>query len=70
MNTEEDIPMLAAIAVRRAYREALEAGPSVLTVKDDQLIEVFPDGTIRQIRPVEPGISVEPGQTATLRDGD
>ena len=65
--TEENIPLLADIAVQRAYREALEAGQSVLTVQDDRLIEVFPDGSIREIKPIEPGIAVEPGQSASLR---
>ncbi len=65
--TEENIPLLADLAVRRAYKEALEAGQSVLTVRDEMLVEVFPDGRVRDIRPIAPGISVEPGQSASLR---
>lgn len=65
--TEENIPQLAGLAVERAFHDALKAGQSVLTTKDGVLLEVFPDGTIREVRAVEPPTAAEAGQTATLR---
>ena len=65
--TEENIPLLADIAVRNAYRDALQAGRSVLTVRDDMLIKVFPSGAVRELRQLEPGTKVEPGQSVHLQ---
>lgn len=65
--TEDDIPALAKRAVQEAYTRALNAGQSVFTVEDGYLVEVSADGSRRLIRKLEPSVSVEAGQSASLR---
>lgn len=42
---EEQIPVLAEMALKKAYWQALASGDSVLIAEEGQLIEVDPDGT-------------------------
>jgi hypothetical protein len=59
---EEQIPELAELAIKQAYWQALASGSSVLAVKDNILIEVFPDGSKKIIKQLEPAMRVKPGQ--------
>ncbi len=65
--TEDDIPALAKRAVREAYAQALNSGQSVFKVEDGYLVEVSADGSRRLIRKLESSVSVEAGQSASLR---
>jgi hypothetical protein len=65
--TEDQIPMLAAMAIERAYRQALAAGQHVLVAESGVLIDVAPDGTRRVVKQLEPNISVTVGQVITLQ---
>ncbi len=55
---EEHIPDLASAATKQAYWQALAAGSSVLERENDSLVEVFPDGSRKIIKPL-------PAQTPT-----
>jgi hypothetical protein len=50
--TEEDIPRLAVMAGRKAFRDAMSAGLPVLIIEDGNLVRVSPDGTTAILRPV------------------
>ena len=64
---EAHIPELAAVAFKQAYWAALAFGSSVLMNENDQLVEIFPDGSRKVIKPLPPGIPVTPGQKIDLR---
>jgi hypothetical protein len=55
-NLEKEIPNLADTAFRQAYFNALSSGSSVLIVENNELIEVFPDGSKKVIKKNEPDI--------------
>jgi hypothetical protein len=59
---EEQIPELAVMALKLAYREALASGSCVLIVKDGTLVEVSPDGSERIIKELPRWIPVTPGK--------
>ena len=63
---EAHIPELAAVAFKQAYWAALASGSSVLMSEDDNLVEIFPDGNRRVIKPLPPGIPVTLGQKIKL----
>ena len=65
--TDENIPLLAAIAVKNAYEQAVAAGQTVVKVAGGKLVESRPDGTTRELKAVEPGVRVTPGQTYSMR---
>jgi hypothetical protein len=65
--TEDQIPMLAAMAVEQAYRQALAAGQHVLVADSGVLIDVAPDGTRRVVKQLEPNIPVKAGQVISLQ---
>jgi hypothetical protein len=63
MSTQENrIPQLAADAVKIARDNTLKAGRSVIEVKDCQLVETLPDGSVNVIRSLTPPTKVTPGQ--------
>jgi len=51
---EERIPELAGNASNQAFLETLAAGETVLIAEDGNIIEVFPDGTRKVIRKIDP----------------
>ncbi len=55
-NLEKEIPNLADTAFRQAYFNALSSGSSVLIVENNELVEVFPDGSRKVIKKNEPDI--------------
>lgn len=64
---EEHFPELAATAIQQAYWQALAEGSSVLVAQNDQIIEVFPDGTTRIVKSIQPPIVVEKGKKISIR---
>lgn len=65
--TDENVPLLAEIAVKQAYQNARDAGQTIVEVRDGKLVESHPDGTTKEIRAVAPGIRVTPGQTYSMQ---
>lgn len=63
---EEHIPDLADAAVKQAYWQALATGSSVLVFEDGELVEIFPDGTRKMVKHLEPQTSVLVGQRLEL----
>ena len=64
---EERIPALAAVAVEKAYKEALAAGMTVLEAVNDQLVETSANGARRVIKNLPPSHQVEMGSKRTRR---
>ena len=56
---ESYIPELANSAVRKAYLDALSSGNSVTEVIQDKIYEIFPDGSKKYIKDIEPAIKIE-----------
>lgn len=65
--SEDQIPGLAELAVKKAYEDAMNAGQSVLTAESGCIIEVFPDGSRREIKRIEPATPVTRGQIMQVR---
>ena len=63
---EEHIPDLADAAVKQAYWQALATGSSVLVSEESALVEIFPDGTRKVLKQLEPQTSVTLGQRMEL----
>ncbi|HEX4839079.1 MAG TPA: hypothetical protein VFU89_01405 [Rhabdochlamydiaceae bacterium] len=64
---EEHIPELAEVAFKQAYWAALASGSSVLVRENGNLVEVFPDGTRKVIKPFPPSTPVAIGQKLEFR---
>lgn len=63
---EKHIPELAETAVTQAYWQALAAGSSVLESENGVIYEVFPDGTRKALKTIEPPTSVAIGEKRIL----
>ena len=63
---EENIPILADAAVKQAYWQALASSSSVLVCEDGALVEMFPDGTRKVLKQLEPQTEIIPGQRLEL----
>ena len=63
---EEHIPDLADAAVKQAYWQALATGSSVLVSEEGALVEIFPDGTRKVLKQLEPQTTVTLGQRMEL----
>lgn len=61
-NLEEQFPYIAETSVKQAYFDALSSGNSVLIVENNNLIEVFPDGTKKIIKEMAPRVMVQKGR--------
>ena len=59
---EEHIPELANAATKQAHWQALAEGSSVLERAEDSLVEVFPDGSRKIIKPLPAQTPTQPGQ--------
>ncbi|MEQ1603067.1 MAG: hypothetical protein ABL885_15025 [Methylophilaceae bacterium] len=55
---EEHIPDLADAALKQAYWQALATGSSVLVSEEGALVEIFPDGTRKVLKQLEPQTDV------------
>jgi hypothetical protein len=64
---EESFPPVSGQAFAAARAAVLGSGQSVLQAEDGYIIEVFPDGTKKQIKKISPPISVKIGQKFTIR---
>ena len=64
--TDDDIPLLAAVAVRKARQHALAHGLSIVEAQGGFLVEVASDGTTRKIKEITPGLRVRRGQTYSM----
>jgi hypothetical protein len=58
---ERRIPEWAEVALAQAYRRTLAAGYSVLVSDNGIIYEVFPDGTRKMIKQIEPPTLVVKG---------
>ena len=58
---EEQIPSLSAVAVGKAYRQALAAGQRVLVSGNDGIYEIGPDGTKKFLKATGRPLSVPVG---------
>lgn len=63
---EEHIPDLADAALKQAYWQALATGSSVLVSEEGALVEIFPDGTRKVLKQLEPQTEVILGQRLEL----
>lgn len=63
---EEHIPILADAAIKQAYWRALATGSSVLISEEGALVEIFPDGTRKVLKQLEPQTDVISGQRLEL----
>jgi len=64
---EEHIPELADAATKQAYWQTLASGDSVVELENNQLVEVFPDGSRNVIKTMPPAVSVMRGQKMRLK---
>jgi hypothetical protein len=64
---ESQFPLLSGVAFHAARRQALESGLSVLQSEDGFIYEIFPDGTRRKVKEIEPPTSVRSGSKITIR---
>jgi hypothetical protein len=58
---ERQFPETAGVAFAESYRRTLAAGFSVLVSDDGFIFEVFPDGTRKMIKQIEPPMLVVKG---------
>ena len=58
--SEEEIPALAAQAIRNAVASAIAEGRSVLVTEGDVVYEVFPNGTKQLLTRIIPRTQVDP----------
>ncbi len=63
---EEHIPELAIAAGTQAYWQALAAGSSVLISENGVIYEVFPNGTRKIVKTIEPPTPVTIGEKRML----
>lgn len=64
---ETQIPELAQAAVTIAFWEAMAAGHSVLEAHDGVIYEIFPDGSRKFIKQIQPPTAVEKGKKYRIR---
>jgi hypothetical protein len=64
---ERRFPEMAAAAFAQARARALAAGLSVVETQDAMLYEVFPDGTRKAIKPIEPPTIVVKGSKLKIQ---
>ena len=54
-------------AVKKAYQDALLSGSNVLISENDEIVEVFPDGTRKFVRKIEPRIKIMKGTVIKIK---
>jgi hypothetical protein len=64
---ESAFPALSASAFTNARNETLASGQSVLHSEDGVIYEVFPDGTRREVKRIEPPTPIVPGTKVVIR---
>ena len=63
---ESQLPAAADVVFSDAYSQAIRLGLSVVVAVDAQVFEVFPDGSKRHIKTINPATHAVPGQTWSL----
>lgn len=63
---EEQFPSLSGGAFSTAYKDALDFGLSVYVTDGEWIYEVFPDGTRKQVKRIDPPTQAIPGQKIQL----
>jgi len=64
---ESRFPTLSGVTFNAALKQTLASGQSVLQSDQGVIYEVFPDGTRRRVKEIEPPTLVEPGKKITIR---
>ena len=64
---EKQFPPLSGVAFRAARKQVLDAGLSVLQSEGGAIYEVFPDGSRKRVKDIEPPTQVIAGQKVTVR---
>ena len=64
---EVQFPLLSGVAFAAASQRVLASGQSVLQSDQGVIYEVFPDGTRKHVKEIEPPMPVVPGSKLTLR---
>jgi len=64
---EGQFPAMSGIAFTGAFRKTLDSGQSVLQSDQGVIYELFPDGTRRPVKKIEPPTPVTPGRKITIR---
>jgi hypothetical protein len=64
---ESQFPMLSGVTFATARKQALASGQSVWQSDRGVIYEVFPDGTRRRVKEIEPPMPVVPGSKITIR---
>jgi hypothetical protein len=64
---EDQFPPASGSAFAAARQQVLASGQSVLESEDGKIFEVFPNGTKRLIKTIEPPVPVVPGQKIAIR---
>ena len=64
---EDAFPPMSGVAFDTARKQTLESGLSVLQSEDGVIYEVFPDGSRKRVKEIEPPTEVVSGQKFTIR---
>lgn len=64
---EQHIPEMAQAAVKQAYWQALASGSSVLVAENGEINEIFPDGTVKFVKKIEPSVEMEKGRIIEIK---
>jgi hypothetical protein len=64
---ENQFPAVSGVAFDAARKQALKSGLSVLQSEDGVIYEVFPDGSRKRVKEIEPPTKVVSGQKITIR---
>jgi hypothetical protein len=64
---EDLFPSLSGITFSEACKQALASGQSVMQSEHGVIYEIFPDGTRRRVKEIEPPTPVIPGSKITIR---
>ena len=64
---ESQFPLLSGLAFHTARKQTLESGLSVLQSEDGIIYEIFPNGSRRRVKEIEPPTSVVSGFKITIR---
>lgn len=64
---ESLFPTLSGVTFNAALQQTLASGQSVLQSDQGVIYEVFPDGTRKRVKEIEPPTTVEPGKKITIR---
>jgi hypothetical protein len=64
---ESLFPTLSGVTFNAALKRTLASGQSVLQSDDGVIYEVFPDGTRKRVKEIEPPSPVERGKKIAIR---